>query len=158
MEFYKKSDFFANGICDEFNQDNFSCSQKNVLRGLHFQKKPYEQAKLIKCLKGKILDVVVDLRPNSKTFKKYLKFELSQEDNKILYIPKGFAHGLIALEDETIIMYKTSCEYNSSADFGIKWDDETLKIDWGIDFEPILSQKDKNLPLFNEVIKKGLLT
>lgn len=153
MEFYKKSIFSRYGIEDDFVQDNFSFSNKNVIRGLHFQKEPYSQAKLITCLKGKIIDVVVDIRLNSKTFKKYVKVELSSENKNILYIPKGFAHGFLALDEENIVLYKTTSEYNKNSDCGIKWDDKELNIDWGIDFEPILSLKDKNQKNLKEAIR-----
>lgn len=150
METYKKSDFEANGIFGEFNQDNYSKSSKGVLRGLHFQKEPYAQAKLIRCIKGRIYDVAVDIRKNSKTFGKYVKIELSENNKKILYIPKGFAHGFVALSNNVEIIYKTQGEYNPKAERGIIWNDKDIKIDWGIDFEPILSKKDKNHPnLYN---------
>lgn len=143
METYKKSDFVANGIDVEFCQDNYSKSSKGVLRGLHYQAKPYGQAKLVRCVKGKIYDVVVDIRKNSKTFGQYVKVELSEENKHMIFIPQGFAHGFVALTDDVEIMYKTSGEYAPQADRGIIWNDETINIDWGIDFQPILSDKDK---------------
>ncbi len=152
METYKKSDFFANGINVEFVQDNHSKSCSHVLRGLHFQKPPYAQAKLVRCSKGKIYDVAVDLRKNSKTFAKYVRIELSEENKHLLYIPEGFAHGFVVLSDFAEIIYKTSSEYNPNADCGIFWRDKDLNVDWGIDFEPILSEKDKCQPEFKEII------
>lgn len=152
METYKKSDFFANGINVEFVQDNHSKSCSHVLRGLHFQKPPYAQAKLVRCSKGKIYDVAVDLRKNSKTFAKYVRIELSEENKHLLYIPEGFAHGFVVLSSFAEIIYKTSSEYNPDADCGILWRDKDLNIDWGIDFEPILSEKDKGQPEFREII------
>ena len=152
MESYKKSEFLNNGITEDFNQDNYSKSKKHVLRGLHFQQAPYEQSKLIRCLKGRIYDVSVDIRLNSKTFGQYVKIELSENNKHMLYIPAGFAHGFVALEDEVEILYKTSKEYNQKADRGIIWYDKDINIDWGIDFEPILSEKDKALPNLKEVI------
>ena len=146
METYKKTDFEANGIIGEFSQENHSKSTKGVLRGLHFQKEPYAQAKLIRCIKGKIYDVAVDIRKNSKTFGKYIKVELSENNKKMLFIPKGFAHGFVTLSNEAEIVYKAQGEYNPNADCGIIWNDEDINIDWGIDFNPILSQKDKNHP------------
>ena len=119
METYKKSDFFANGITVEFNQDNHSKSTKGVLRGLHFQKAPHAQAKLVRCSKGRIYDVAVDIRPNSKTFGKYVKVELSEENKHMLFIPEGFAHGFVALSDEVELLYKASGEYCAEADCGI---------------------------------------
>ena len=154
MESYKKSEFLNNGITEDFNQDNYSKSKKHVLRGLHFQQTPYEQAKLIRCLKGRIYDVSVDIRLNSKTFGQYVKIELSENNKHMLYIPAGFAHGFVALEDEAEILYKTSKEYNQKADRGIIWCDKDINIDWGIDFEPILSEKDKTLPKLKEIINK----
>ena len=105
METYKKSDFFANGITVEFNQDNHSKSTKGVLRGSHFQKAPHAQAKLVRCSKGRIYDVAVDIRANSKTFGKYVKVELSEENKHMLFIPEGFAHGFVALSDEVELLY-----------------------------------------------------
>ena len=143
MESYKKSDFVANGIDVEFTQDIHSKSTKGVLRGLHYQAKPYGQAKLVRCSKGRIYDVAVDIRKNSKTFGQYVKIELSEDNKNMLYIPAGFAHGFVALSDEVEIIYKASGEYAPQADRGILWCDKEINIDWGIDFEPILSDKDK---------------
>lgn len=157
METYKKSDFFANGITEEFVQDNHSKSSKGVLRGLHYQAKPYGQAKLVRCSKGRIYDVAVDLRKNSKTFGKYIKVELSEENKYMLFIPNGFAHGFVALTDEVELLYKTGGEYAPNADRGILWSDKDINIDWNIDFEPILSEKDKVQPKFKDINKEELL-
>ena len=143
MQTYKKSDFFANGIDVEFNQDNHSKSTKGVLRGLHFQKAPHAQAKLVRCSKGRIYDVAVDIRKGSSTFGKYVKVELSEENKRMLFIPAGFAHGFVALSDEVELLYKASGEYCPEADCGIIWNDSDINVDWNIDFEPILSEKDK---------------
>lgn len=143
METYKKSDFFANGIDVEFNQDNHSKSSKGVLRGLHYQAGPYGQAKIVRCGRGRIYDVAVDIRPDSETFGQYVKVELSEENKHMLYIPVGFAHGFVALSDQVELLYKASGEYNPQADRGILWCDEDINIDWEIDFEPLLSEKDK---------------
>ena len=151
MESYKKSDFFKNGITVEFNQDNHSKSTAKVLRGLHYQTKPYEQAKLVRCLKGKIYDVAVDIRPNSKTFGRYVKVELSEDNKQMLFIPEGFAHGFVVLSNIAEISYKTSGEYNPQADRGILWNDKDININWEIDFEPILSDKDKTQPTLKEI-------
>lgn len=156
LESYKKSDFFANGIDVEFNQDNHSKSVKGVLRGLHYQKAPYAQAKLVRCSKGRIYDVAVDIRPESKTFGKYVKVELSEENKHMLYIPEGFAHGFVALTDEVEILYKASGEYNPQADRGILWCDKDIDIDWEIDFEPILSEKDKIQPRLKEINREEI--
>ena len=150
-ECYKKSDFVPNGINVDFVQDNHSKSSKGVLRGLHYQQSPYAQAKLVKCIKGQIYDVAVDIRPNSKSFGKYVKVELSEDNKYMLYIPEGFAHGFVVLSDEAELIYKTSAEYAPEYDSGIRWDDKDLNIDWGIDFEPVLSEKDKNLPYLKEL-------
>ena len=151
MESYKKSDFFANGIDVEFNQDNHSKSTKGVLRGLHYQANPYGQAKLVRCSKGRIYDVAVDIRPDSKTFGQYVKVELSEENKYMLYIPVGFAHGFVALTDEVELLYKASGEYAPQADRGIIWNDKDINIDWEIDFEPLLSEKDKKQPSLSEI-------
>ena len=150
-ECYKKSDFVLNGINVDFVQDNHSKSSKGVLRGLHYQQSPYAQAKLVKCIKGQIYDVAVDIRTDSKSFGKYVKVELSEENKYMLYIPEGFAHGFVVLSDEAELIYKTSAEYAPEYDCGIRWDDKDLNIDWGIDFEPVLSEKDKNLPYLKEL-------
>jgi len=157
MESYKKSDFYKNGIEIEFNQDNHSKSTKGVLRGLHYQTKDYAQAKIVRCSKGRIYDVAVDIRPNSKTFSQYVKVELSEDNKNMLYIPKGFAHGFVVLSDSAELLYKASGEYNPEADRGILWSDKDINIDWGIDFEPILSQKDKNQPLLSQIDKEEIL-
>ena len=152
METYKKSDFFANGIDVEYNQDNHSKSVKGVLRGLHYQKSPYGQAKLVRCGRGRIYDVAVDIRKGSKTFGEYVKVELSEENKHMLYIPEGFAHGFVVLSDVAELLYKASGEYAPQADSGVLWCDKDINIDWGIDFEPILSEKDKKQPTLKEIV------
>lgn len=156
METYKKSEFVANGIDVEFTQDNHSKSTKDVLRGLHYQAKPYGQAKLVRCVKGRIYDVAVDIRKNSKTFGQYIKVELSEENKNMIYIPQGFAHGFVALSEDVEILYKTSGEYEPQADRGILWNDKEINVDWGIDFEPILSDKDKYQSELSEINKEEL--
>ena len=151
MESYKKSEFFANGITVEFNQDNHSKSSAKVLRGLHFQKAPYGQAKLVRCSKGRIYDVAVDIRPESNTFGQYVKVELSEENKHMLFIPDGFAHGFVVLSDEAELLYKASGEYAPQADCGIIWNDKDININWGIDFEPILSEKDTKQKTLKEL-------
>ena len=148
---YKKYEFQANGITVEFNQDNHSKSTAHVLRGLHFQKAPYGQAKLVRCTRGRIYDVAVDIRPESKTFGKYVKVELSEDNKHMLFIPDGFAHGFVVLSDTAELIYKASGEYAPQADCGIIWNDETINIDWGIDFEPILSEKDTKQKTLKEL-------
>lgn len=156
MEAYKKSEFFENGITIEFNQDNHSKSTKGVLRGLHYQKSPYAQAKLVRCSKGRIYDVAVDIRPESKSFGQYVKVELSEENKHMLFIPEGFAHGFVVLSEEAELLYKASGEYAPQADRGIRWNDETIGINWEIDFEPILSEKDMVQPFLKDVPKEEL--
>lgn len=151
LESYKKSDFEANGISVEFNQDNHSKSSKHVLRGLHYQANPYSQAKLVRCVRGRIYDIAVDLRKESETYKKYVKVKLSEENKCMLFIPQGFAHGFVVLSEEAEIIYKASGEYNPEADRGVFWKDKDLNINWEIDFEPILSLKDQNLPCLSEI-------
>ena len=151
METYKKSDFEANGIMGEFNQDNHSKSTKGVLRGLHFQKQPYAQAKIVRCLKGRIYDVAVDIRKGSKTFGQYVKVELTEDNKHMLFIPEGFAHGFVVLSDEAELIYKASGEYAPQADRGVLWCDKDINIDWEIDFEPILSEKDMKQPTLKEI-------
>ena len=157
MESYKKSDFVANGIDVEFLQDNHSKSTKGVLRGLHYQAKPYAQAKLVRCAKGAIYDIAIDIRPNSITFGQYVKVLLSEENKEMLYIPEGFAHGFVSLSDEVEVLYKTSKEYTPQADRGILWCDKDINIDWNIDFEPILSDKDKIQPTLKEINKEEII-
>ena len=157
LESYKKTDFVANGIDVEFNQDNHSKSTAHVLRGLHYQAKPHMQAKIVRCIKGCIYDVAVDIRPVSKTFGQYVKVELSEENKQMLYIPEGFAHGFVVLSDTAEILYKASGEYAPLADRGILWNDKDINIDWEINFEPILSEKDKVQPRLCEINKKELL-
>lgn len=147
LESYKKSDFEANGININFNQDNHSKSTAHVLRGLHYQEAPYGQAKLVRCSKGRIYDAAMDIRPDSPTFGQYVKVELSEENKNMLFIPEGFAHGFVVLSEEAELLYKASGEYAPQADRGILW----TEIDWGIDFEPILSDKDKVQPKLKEV-------
>ncbi len=157
LESYKKSDFISNGITVEFNQDNHSKSTKGVLRGLHYQAKPFGQAKLVRCSKGRIYDVAVDIRPNSKTFGQYVKVELSEENKHMLFIPDGFAHGFVVLSDEAELLYKASGEYTPHADRGVIWNDKDINIDWDIDFEPILSEKDKVQPALKDINKEELI-
>ena len=151
MESYKKSEFFANGIDVEFNQDNHSKSSARVLRGLHYQAKPYGQAKLVRCSKGRIYDVAVDIRPDSKTFGQYVKVELSEKNKQMLFIPEGCAHGFVVLSNEAELLYKVTGEYNLQADRGVLWNDKDINIDWEIDFEPILSEKDIKQPKLSKI-------
>ena len=134
-----------------FVQDNESKSKRGVIRGLHFQNPPYSQTKLVRCICGKILDVAVDLRKNSKTYGKSFSIELSSENNKQLLVPKGFAHGFQVLSNEAIVNYKVDEYYNPDSDSGIIWNDKDLSIDWNINLKPIISQKDLKLISFKEL-------
>jgi dTDP-4-dehydrorhamnose 3,5-epimerase len=125
-----------------FVQDNESKSIKGVIRGLHFQVPPFEQTKLVSCISGNILDVAVDLRTNSKTYGKFFSIELSSENNKQLFIPKGFAHGFQVLSETAIVNYKVDEYYNPDSDSGIIWNDKDLSIDWNLGIKPVLSVKD----------------
>ncbi len=145
LESYKKSEFAENGINYNFLQDNHSRSSKNILRGLHFQAMPKPQGKLVRVLKGRIFDVIVDLRSSSSSYKKWQSVELSGSEARILWVPPGFAHGFLALEDNTEVFYKTTAEYDSKLDSGIIWNDPELEINWPIKY-PILSAKDSALP------------
>lgn len=151
LEGYKKSEFFANGIGVEFNQDNHSKSTKGVLRGLHYQLAPKAQAKLVRCIQGEIFDVAVDIRRNSPTFGKWVGEKLSAENKKMLFIPEGFAHGFVVLSETAELLYKASNEYSKEHDRGVLWNDPDISVDWGIDFEPILSDKDKHQPLLKDI-------
>jgi dTDP-4-dehydrorhamnose 3,5-epimerase len=134
-----------------FIQVNESKSHKGVLWGLHFQKPPFEQTKLVRCVSGNILDVTVDLRKSSKTFGKFFTIELSSSNNKQLLIPKGFAHGFQVLSNEAIVNYKVDQYYNPKYDSGIIWNDKDLLIEWNHNIEPILSKKDLKLISFKEL-------
>jgi len=142
----------ALGLEIDFVQDNESQSSKGVLRGLHYQIGDYAQAKLVRVIKGKVLDVVVDLRPKSQTFGEHLSVELSDENKTQIFIPRGFAHGFLVLEDETIFSYKCDNFYNKDAETGIIYNDEDLGIDWKLSKkELILSNKDLVLPSFKSL-------
>ena len=151
LEGYKKSEFFANGIDVEFNQDNHSKSTKGVLRGLHYQLPPKAQAKLVRCIQGEIFDVAVDIRKNSSTYGKWVGEKLSAENKKMLFIPEGFAHGFVVLSETAELLYKASNEYSKEHDRGVLWNDPEISVAWGIDFEPILSDKDKHQPLLKDI-------
>ena len=150
METYKKSEFFQHGIKTEFMQDNHSKSTKGVLRGLHFQTPPKAQAKLVRCPRGKVFDVAVDIRKDSPDFGKWVGAVLSEENKHMLFIPEGFAHGFVVLSDEAELIYKASDEYSPENDRGIKWNDPDIGIDWGIDFEPLVSEKDAKQPFLKD--------
>ncbi|MFA7493991.1 MAG: dTDP-4-dehydrorhamnose 3,5-epimerase [Proteiniphilum sp.] len=141
---------FEEKVCKViFVQDNESLSGYGVVRGLHFQKSPYEQAKLVRVVKGKVLDVIVDIRKDSPTHGKYLSIELSEENKRQLFVPRGFAHGYAVLEDKTIFQYKCDNYYAPDYEGAILWNDPQLGIDWHLPSEDIiLSEKDRRNPLF----------
>ena len=155
VETYNFEKYKEVGIVLPFVQDNLSSSSKGVLRGLHFQKKPFAQGKLVQVIKGKVLDVAVDIRKNSPTCGQYVAVELSGENKKQLWIAPGLAHGFLSLEDDTIFSYKCTNFYNPSSERGIMWDDENLNIDWQLSENrieiPIISEKDKQNILFSEL-------
>ncbi|MDC3274854.1 dTDP-4-dehydrorhamnose 3,5-epimerase, partial [Flavobacteriaceae bacterium] len=129
--------------------DNESKSSRGVLRGLHFQKPPFSQAKLVRCIEGKVIDVAVDLRKGSPTYGKHVAVELSGENKKQLFVPRGFAHGFCVLSEIAVFAYKVDNTYAPEYDFGIKWNDKDLAIDWSLnEAEVSLSEKDKNLTNF----------
>ena len=146
-ESYNKRKFSKFGLEMNFVQDNESLSAKNVLRGLHFQKPPYAQGKLVRVVKGSVLDVAVDLRRNSLTYGKWESRILSEQNKEMFWIPEGFAHGFLTLEDNTIFNYKCTNFYNKESECSILWNDPDINIEWNIE-NPILSDKDKISPLF----------
>ena len=149
FESYNEEVFERLGLPVNFVQDNQSFSKKGVVRGLHFQNAPFAQGKLVRVVSGRVLDVAVDIRPDSPTFGQHEIFELRSDTNNIAYIPEGFAHGFVALED-TIFSYKCTNVYNKGAESGILWNDPDLNIDWGIS-DPIVSEKDLVLPTFKSL-------
>jgi len=156
METYKKSDFERAGIKGEFVQDNHSKSRYGVLRGLHYQKEPYTQAKIVRCIKGVIYDVAVDLRKNSPTFGKYIGVILSEYNKYMLYVPRGFAHGFLVLSGEAEVVYKVDNEYAPDYEGGLIWKDPDVNIPWPIE-DPILSEKDQKWPTLRELMERDEL-
>mgnify|MGYP000479335337 FL=1 len=150
MESYRKSLFQANGIVPEFIQDNHSKAAKGVLRGLHYQLDPKAQGKLVRCVSGAVFDVAVDIRRGSPTFGQWFGCELSAENKYMLWIPAGFAHGFVTLEDNTEFLYKTTGEYAPECDRGIKYDDPAIGIEWPVLGELLLSDKDQKQPLLKD--------
>lgn len=148
MEVYRENEFRKAGIDYRFVQENQSFSKEGVLRGLHFQKKPHEQGKLVRVAEGLIRDVAVDIRKDSPYFKRWVMVEL--KPGEMLWIPPGFAHGFYALKD-SIVVYMTTDYYYPELDCGIRWNDPELAIDWGVD-NPVLSEKDAHLPYLREVL------
>ena len=149
MESYSKKDFAAAGITDEYVQENHSRSQKGVLRGLHFQNLDAPMTKVVRCTKGAIFDVAVDLRAGSKTYGQWFGIELNEENKKMFYVPVGFAHGFQTLTDSADIQYKQTNYYMPQAERSIAWNDPDLKISWPL-ANPILSERDSNAMSFSQ--------
>jgi dTDP-4-dehydrorhamnose 3,5-epimerase len=153
FESFREDKIREAGISVEFVQENESRSQKGVLRGMHFQNPPYEQGKLVRVVQGSVLDVVIDIRKDAPTYGKHYSIELSAENKTMFWIPAGFAHGFLALEDDTIFQYKCTNYYNKASEGSLQWNDPDLKINWG-DISPLISSKDIQAPLFKNFISQ----
>ncbi|MDQ3050933.1 MAG: dTDP-4-dehydrorhamnose 3,5-epimerase [Bacteroidota bacterium] len=151
FESYNEPLFHKAGISARFVQDNQSQSAKGVLRGLHFQNPPFEQGKLVRVVKGGVIDVAVDIRKASPTYGNYVAVNLSADNQKMMWIPPGFAHGFVTLEDDTLFLYKCTNVYNKASEGGIIWNDPSLHIDWGFE-NPVVSSKDLELRSFENLI------
>ncbi|PKK89585.1 MAG: dTDP-4-dehydrorhamnose 3,5-epimerase [Candidatus Wallbacteria bacterium HGW-Wallbacteria-1] len=152
-ELFRQSQFSDNGIQANFQQDNISVSRKGVVRGLHFQTTPFEQAKLVICIVGEIYDVALDLRIGSPTLGRFCAMKLNASNPCALYIPRGFAHGFQCLSESATLLYKCDTEYSPDHESGIFWQDPELKIPWPInDTKPILSERDLNLPMMSSYL------
>jgi len=156
FESFKASDFEKANLPTHFVQDNFSFSKKDVIRGLHYQKPPKAQGKLVSVLKGGVWDVAVDIRKESPTFLKWVAVELNDRNHFMLYIPPGFAHGFIALTENVHLLYKCTNEYDPKADTGIRWNDPEIGIPWPVS-NPIVSTKDAALPFSSNLFPTNLL-
>lgn len=149
FESYRVDKLKEYGVTEDFVQDNQSLSGKGILRGLHFQKNPYAQGKLVRVIKGAVMDVAVDIRRSSPTYGHHIALELNETNKTMLYIPPGFAHGFLTMEDDTIFHYKCTNYYNKESEGGVLWNSPSLNIDWGIS-DPILSEKDRVAVEFQE--------
>ncbi|MBL7923112.1 MAG: dTDP-4-dehydrorhamnose 3,5-epimerase [Bacteroidia bacterium] len=149
FESFNEQTFKTAGIDFYFRQDNQSYSHKNVLRGLHFQHPPFEQGKLVRVVQGSVLDVAVDIRRGSPSFGKHVKVVLRAGEHQLFWIPPGFAHGFLSLEDHTMFLYKCTNTYDKDSESGILWNDPSLDIDWGFSENPLVSPKDLELPSFS---------
>ncbi|HBH61009.1 MAG TPA: dTDP-4-dehydrorhamnose 3,5-epimerase [Nitrospiraceae bacterium] len=149
LELYKKSEFVRSGINEHFIQDNYSKSSQGVLRGLHYQRNPAAQGKLVSCIKGSIFDVAVDIRKGSPHYGKWAAVELTEENKHMLYLPPGFAHGFQVVSDMAEVMYKCTQEYSATDDRGIIWNDPDISIAWPLK-DPVLSAKDNIHPLLRD--------
>ncbi len=153
---WDKNEFTEMNIESKFVQTSVSQNkEKGTIRGMHYQTKPYEESKIVRCIKGKIFDVIIDLRPNSKTFKEWFSIELSEDNYKMLYIPKGFAHGFQTLENNTEVFYQISEYYNSKYAKGVKWDDKTFEIKWPLKVT-VISKKDLANSIFGKINFKNI--
>ena len=150
FESYSHAAFEAAGLPTDFVQDNQSLSAAGILRGLHYQKPPYAQGKLVRVIKGSVLDVVVDLRRTEPTYGQHFAIELNEENKTMLWVPPGFAHGFLTKANDTIFVYKVTGLYNKESEGGLLWNDPALGIDWGIK-NPLLSDKDRVQPLLSEL-------
>ena len=150
FESYNERVFMEQGISIRFVQDNRSKSAKHVLRGIHFQRGPHAQDKLVSVMRGKVLDVAVDLREGSPTYRQYVSVHLSESNKQMLFIPKGFGHAFLALSEIVEFEYKVSDFYDPDADGGIRWNDPDIGIEWGLS-DPLLSPKDMTLPLLRDI-------
>ena len=152
METWSEKEFADHGLSYKFVQDNHSASlAKGTLRGIHFQRGDKAQAKLVRCVRGSVLDVVIDLRPSSSTYKKWESVILSEDNKKQLLIPRGFGHGFLTLTDHVVFLYRADNPYAPEAEGGIIWNDPEIGVQWNIN-NPILSEKDRQNPLFKDVI------
>ena len=152
MESWSERDFEREGLHYTVVQDNHSSSAvKGTLRGIHFQRGDKAQAKLVRCVRGAVLDVAVDLRPSSPTYKKWVAVELSEENKRQFLIPRGFGHGFLTLTDDVEFLYKADNPYAPEADGGIRWNDPEIGVDWGVE-APILSEKDKKSPFLKDAV------
>ncbi len=149
-ETFREEEFRKNGIEMRIVQENHSKSRRGVLRGLHFQRRPFGQAKLVRCVRGEIFDAIVDIREGSKTFGMYESAILSEKNMKMLYVPRGFAHGYLALSEESEIIYCVDSEYSKESESGILWNDKSIGIPWPTQ-NPILSEKDRSWPSLGDV-------
>lgn len=154
METYRHSDFAGFGITEAFAQDNHSRSLRGVLRGLHYQKAPHAQGKLVRAVVGEVFDVAVDIRKGSRTYGKWVGEILSAENRRMLYVPAGFAHGFCVLSEVAEVFYKSTREYAPDSDAGIIWNDPDIGIQWPID-KPLLSEKDAALPRLRQALGAG---
>ena len=148
-ESYRRDKMMEFGVDPNFVQDNQSMSKKGILRGLHFQAPPFEQGKLVRVIKGSVIDVIVDIRGSSATYGEHYKVELNEENKLLLWVPTGFAHGFLTLQDDTIFSYKCTNYYNRESEGSIRWNSPKLNINWEMS-NPILSEKDIEAPLFQD--------